>query len=74
MPRRHNNQNRLNWASSASGTSPCGTTNTAGTARAASNTQTFAADNLDRQTGGPLGAYTYGASINLHGATSIGGQ
>ncbi|HEY7984850.1 MAG TPA: hypothetical protein VID73_11820, partial [Ktedonobacterales bacterium] len=65
---------RLTWASSASGTIPCGTTNTAGTLTTAQYTQSFAYDTLNRLTSGPLGAYTYGDAAHLHGATSIGGQ
>jgi RHS repeat-associated protein len=65
---------RLTWASSASGTIPCGGTNTAGTLAGASYTQSFAYDTLDRLTSGPLGSYTYGDSAHLHGATAIGTQ
>jgi RHS repeat-associated protein len=69
----YDEQDRLTWASAASGTIPCGGTNTAGTLTAASYTQSFAYDNLNRLTSGPLGSYTYGAA-HLHGATAIGGQ
>jgi YD repeat-containing protein len=70
----YDEQDRLTWASSASGTIPCGGTNTAGTLSAASYTQSFAYDNLNRLTSGPLGSYIYGDSAHLHGATAIGGQ
>ena len=38
----------------------CGSSLTAGSLSSASYTQTFAYDNLDRLTSGPLGSYTYG--------------
>jgi hypothetical protein len=53
---------------------PCGTANTAGTLSAASYSQSFAYDNLNRLTSGPLGNYAYGDAAHLHGATAIGGQ
>jgi hypothetical protein len=70
----YDEQDRLTWASSASGAIPCGTTNTAGTLSAASYTQTFVHVPLGWLTSGPLGAYTYRDGTHLHGATSIGGQ
>lgn len=75
----YDEQNRLTWASSASGAAPCGGTNTAGTLTAAQYTQSFTYDNLGRLTSGPLGSYSYGpgmqASTNpspLHGVLAIG--
>jgi RHS repeat-associated protein len=64
--------NRLTWASSASGSVPCGGTLTAGSLTSAQYTQTFAYDTLDRLTSGPLGTYTYGDSAHLHAATTVG--
>jgi hypothetical protein len=51
---------------------PRGTSLTAGTLGAASYTQTFAYDNLNRLTNGPLGGYIYGDAAHLHAVTSIG--
>ncbi len=68
----YDEQNRLTWASSNSGNTLCGGTNTAGTLTAAQYTQSFSYDNLGRLTSGPLGSYTYGDSAHLHAATAIG--
>ncbi len=65
-------QNRLTWASSASGAIPCGGTNAAGSLTAAQYTQSFASDTLGRLTSGPLGSATYGDSAHKHAATAIG--
>jgi RHS repeat-associated protein len=70
----YDEQNRLTWGSSASGTIPCGGTNTAGTLAGASYTQSFSYDTMGRLTNGPLGSYTYGSSAHIHAATAIGGQ
>ncbi len=68
----YDEQNRLTWASSASGTIPCGGTNTAGTLSGANYTQSFSYDTLNRLSSDPLGSYTYGDSAHLHAATAIG--
>ncbi len=68
----YDEQDRLTWASAASGTIPCGGTNTAGTLASAAYTQCFAYDALNRLTSGPLGSYTYGDSGHLHAATAAG--
>ena len=68
----YDEQNRLTWASSQSGSIPCGGTNTAGTLSGASYTQSFGYDTLGRLTSGPLGSYTYGDGAHLHAATAIG--
>jgi RHS repeat-associated protein len=62
--------NRLTWAG-ASGTPNCGTSLTPGSLSAASYTQLFTYDTLDRLQSGPLGSYTYGDAAHLHAATSI---
>ena len=67
----YDEQNRLIWAGST-GTPSCGASLTAGSLSAASYTQTFAYDTLDRLTSGPLGSYTYGDAAHLHAVTSIG--
>jgi hypothetical protein len=68
----YDEQNRLTWASSQSGTPPCGGSLTAGTLTSAQYTQSFSYDNLGRLTSGPLGSCTYGDSAHLHAATAIG--
>jgi RHS repeat-associated protein len=75
----YDEQNRLTWASSASGSIPCGGTNTAGTLTAAQYTHSYAYDTLGRLTSSPTGSYSYGpgqqAPTNpapLHGALAIG--
>jgi RHS repeat-associated protein len=68
----YDEQDRLTWASSASGSVPCGGSNSAGTLTSAQYTQSFAYDTLGRLTSGPLGAYTYGDSAHVHAATAIG--
>jgi hypothetical protein len=62
----YDEQDRLTWASAASGTIPCGGTNTAGTLTSATYTQSFGYDPLNRLTSGPAGSYTYGDSAHLH--------
>jgi hypothetical protein len=56
----YDEQNWLTWASSASGTIPCGGTNTAGTLSGASYTQSFNYDTLGRLISGPLDSYNIG--------------
>jgi RHS repeat-associated protein len=68
----YDEQNRLTWASSATGNIPCGGTWTAGSLTSAVYTQSFSYDTLDRLTSGPLGGYTYGNSAHVHAATQIG--
>jgi RHS repeat-associated protein len=68
----YDDQSRLIWASSASGTIPCGGTNSAGTLSGAQYTQSFTYDVLGRLTVGPLGNYTYGDGAHVHAATAIG--
>ncbi len=67
----YDEQNRLTWASSASGTPPCGgQANSAGSLPTYS--QSFGYDNMGRLASGPAGAYTYGNSSHVHAATAIG--
>ncbi|MGE5335682.1 MAG: RHS repeat-associated core domain-containing protein, partial [Nitrososphaerota archaeon] len=68
----YDGHDRLTWAGST-GTAPCtGATVAGSTLTAAHYQQSFAYDNLNRLTSGPLGAYTYGDGAHLHAATSIG--
>jgi RHS repeat-associated protein len=68
----YDEQNRLTWASSASGSIPCGGTLTAGTLTAAQYGATTASfDTLDRQTTENSTSYTYGDSAHLHAVTSL---
>ena len=65
------------WASSYSGTGPCGIVNNGGslTAQGAKYTATYAYDNLDRLTTGPAGSsHTYGDAAHLHAVTSTSGD
>ncbi|HEX6800132.1 MAG TPA: hypothetical protein VF116_20640, partial [Ktedonobacterales bacterium] len=72
----YDEQNRLTWASSYSGTGPCGLVNNGGslTAQGAKYTATYSYDTLDRLLSGPAGSsYSYGDSAHLHAATSTSG-
>jgi RHS repeat-associated protein len=69
----YDDQSRLTWASAASGSIPCGGSNSAGTNTGAVYTQPFTYDTLGRLTTGPLGSYTYGSGAHLHAATAVGG-
>lgn len=68
----YDEQNQLTWASSASGTVPCGGgTWTAGSLASAGYTHTYTYDTLNRLTSGPGGSYTYGDPHHLDAATAI---
>jgi RHS repeat-associated protein len=63
--------NRLTWASAASGSIPCGGTNTAGTLTSAQYSPiSYSFDALDRQTAGNSNTFSYGDSAHLHAVTS----
>jgi RHS repeat-associated protein len=74
----YDDEDRLVWASAATGVGPCGATNTAGTL-AAVYAQSYQYDALDRMTTGPAGTFTYGPGMQagsgaapLHGVTALG--
>jgi RHS repeat-associated protein len=66
----YDEQNRLTWASSASGSIPCGGSLTAGTLTSAQYTASYGFDTLDRMTAESGSAFTYGDSSHLHALTS----
>ena len=67
----YDDEGRLNWAG-ATGTPTCGGQAVpAGTLTGAQYVAAYGYDPLDRLTGGPGGAYTYGSG-NLHAASAIG--
>lgn len=68
----YDEQQRLTWASSASGTLSCGGTWTAGSLTSELYTASYAYDALDRLTSGPGGSYVYGDSHHLDAATAMG--
>jgi RHS repeat-associated protein len=69
----YDEQSRLTWASSASGSISCGGTLTAGTLSGAQyGATTFGLDTLDRLSAENGSAYTYGDNAHLHGVTGIG--
>ncbi|HEX6797111.1 MAG TPA: RHS repeat-associated core domain-containing protein [Ktedonobacterales bacterium] len=70
----YDEQNRLTWASSASGTVPCGGTWSAGSLAGATYTKTYSYDTLNRLTSGPEGSDTYGDPHHLDAATAITGS
>jgi RHS repeat-associated protein len=66
----YDEQNRLTAAAS-SGSVSCQTF-TVGTLTSAAYNQSSSYDTMGRLASGPLGAYTYGSSAHVHGATAIG--
>jgi RHS repeat-associated protein len=68
----YDEQNRLQWASSQSGSVPCGGSLNAGTLTSAQYTATYAYDLLDRLHITPTGTYSYGDSRHLDAVTAIG--
>ncbi len=68
----YDEQNRLTWASSTSGSIPCGGTLTGGTLTAAQYpAMSFGFDTLDRQTTAAGATFTYGDSAHLHAVTGL---
>jgi RHS repeat-associated protein len=69
----YDEENRLTWASSATGTPPCSGSNTAGTLPSTQYTNNYAYATLDRLTSGPQASntYTYGDIHHLDGVTAI---
>jgi hypothetical protein len=62
----------LTWASSQSGSVPCGGSLTAGSLTSAQYMSSYAYDTLDRLSSSPAGSYTYGNCSHLDAVNAIG--
>jgi YD repeat-containing protein len=69
----YDEQNRLTFATSQSGSVQCSVSFIGGTlGGSAQYTATYTYDTLDRLTSSPVGSYTYGDPNHLHAVTAIG--